>query len=490
MAGGFARLPALLLHCPLIFFLNMKALYNKRLLPVVCFISFLTLFQFVAIHAGAQGYEISVKIKHLKAQEVYLGYHYEDKQYLLDTSVVSASGTAVFKGKESLPGGMYMIVTPQNLMLEFLVSDDQTFALETDTLDLLHHMKVSGSAENAAFYRYQTELVDLIGRVDVLQHELDSLTDDTARIGLLRKQILDFQMQGERLWQTYARDWKGTFFGTLLTAMSSQPAYGYSADDFFGHIDFSDDRLLRTPVIHKAVRMVLARNLNNNRSVPAFVAELDTLLTKSQANPEVFQYVLNHLIGFFFDFQRIGVNDIFVHIADTYILSGKATWIEPEGVEIIRRRADTYRAAFEGSIAPDIQLQTADGDYKALYDVQAKYTLLFFWSTGCGHCEEATKRISNFYRQGGMDVEVYSVFTKNSKDAWLKFLDDHQAGAWINVWDPKSESDYQLKYYVVSTPILFLLDQDRRIVARRYGDAPIADLIDQLESQKGKFSIE
>src|SRR5215204_4953646 len=100
------------------------------------------------------GYNVKVKVNGLRDSLCYLANYYGDKQYLKDSSKADASGTIVFKGAEKLPGGIYMIVLPGKKYFELIIDKEQVFSVETDTMEYVKHMKVSGSNENKLFYDY------------------------------------------------------------------------------------------------------------------------------------------------------------------------------------------------------------------------------------------------------------------------------------------------------------------------------------------------
>src|SRR5689334_14606854 len=82
------------------------------------------------------GYDIKVRIVGLHDTIAYLGNHFGDKQYVRDTVKVNHDGWAEFKGKDSLPGGIYLIVMPNKTYFEVLITaTDQNFTVETDTAD-------------------------------------------------------------------------------------------------------------------------------------------------------------------------------------------------------------------------------------------------------------------------------------------------------------------------------------------------------------------
>src|SRR6187402_1802136 len=120
--------------------------------PVFLILSLLTLFSFNTF--AKDGYTITIKIAGLPKQKLLLGYYYGDKQYIRDSAVTDATGKAIFKGKETLEGGIYMIANNQRNLLFDLVVTEQEFTLETDTFDMIGNMVVKGSPENDGFFAY------------------------------------------------------------------------------------------------------------------------------------------------------------------------------------------------------------------------------------------------------------------------------------------------------------------------------------------------
>ncbi|HNW00412.1 MAG TPA: DUF4369 domain-containing protein, partial [Chitinophagales bacterium] len=102
------------------------------------------------------GYQFTVRVKGLENSEVMLGHHYGNKQYVIDTVQVDDKGEVVFAGNDTLVGGIYLVVIPKmkNKYFEMVVSGQESkFTMETDTFDLVGHMRISGSKENELFYK-------------------------------------------------------------------------------------------------------------------------------------------------------------------------------------------------------------------------------------------------------------------------------------------------------------------------------------------------
>src|SRR6185503_3690432 len=104
----------------------------KTLLGTLCL--FLGCFAVFAGDAKPGKYQIKVKINNLKNDTLFLAYHFGDKQYMKDTITLDDKGMGVFSGKETLPGGFYLIVYPKRSYFEFIVTDaEQNFSIENDT---------------------------------------------------------------------------------------------------------------------------------------------------------------------------------------------------------------------------------------------------------------------------------------------------------------------------------------------------------------------
>ena len=107
------------------------------------------------------GYEINVTIMDLQDSTVFLAYHLGDKQYIKDTVKLDRSGNGIFRGQQTLPQGIYMIVLPGRKYFEILISDNQRFSLNCTFSDYFNTLKFTGSKENSAFVEYQKNWVTM-----------------------------------------------------------------------------------------------------------------------------------------------------------------------------------------------------------------------------------------------------------------------------------------------------------------------------------------
>ena len=56
--------------------------------------------------------------------------------------------------------------------------------------------------------------------------------------------------------------------------------------------------------------------------------------------------------------------------------------------------------------------------------------------------------------------------TTADKTKWKKYIEDNRLD-WINGWDPERRTNYGLYYNVESTPMIYVLDRNKAIIAKK-----------------------
>ncbi len=90
----------------------------------------------------------------------------------------------------------------------------------------------------------------------------------------------------------------------------------------------------------------------------------------------------------------------------------------------------------------------------------------------------------NFKRRR-KDVKVYSVYTEKEGDKYQKYIDEHQLD-WINVYDGVFYNNVREKYDVYSTPVIYVLDKNKVIKAKRVAVEQIKQIVNDIESEYKK----
>ena len=100
------------------------------------------------------GHSIEITISDLPDTTYILAYYYNESTYTKDTAYSDNTGKIVFRGEETLPRGVYILVleSTKSKLFDFAIYDDQHFSLTTNSQDYYKNMKVEGDLNNELFF--------------------------------------------------------------------------------------------------------------------------------------------------------------------------------------------------------------------------------------------------------------------------------------------------------------------------------------------------
>jgi len=442
------------------------------------------------------GYEINVTIMDLQDSTVFLAYHLGDKQYIKDTAKLDRSGNGIFRGQQTLPQGIYMIVLPGRKYFEILISDNQRFSLSCTFSNYFNTLKFTGSKENSAFVEYQKNWVTMQQTAIAISKRIQNNKQNNDSLKILGS----VQKLQEENMKTYLKSVvkanEGNFLGTLVKGLLpidipkftipigyKNPDsirwvmnYNYNKDHFFDNIDLNDERLIRTPLLYSRLDSFFTNVLI--QSPDTINKEIDKLINKCSSNYKMFQFVSVYLFNHFRESEIMGHDAVMVKIADDIYLSGKADWVTREFKDDLRKQIDLIRPNLIGKKAENMVMDSYKGIFVSLYDVEKDFTVLYFWEPNCGHCQEATPKLKAYYdKPKDYSLEVFAVCTTADKEKWTKYIEDNKL-TWINGWDPKRISHFDFYYNVQSTPTIYVLDKNKKIIAKKLAVEEIGPFID------------
>lgn len=468
-------------------------------------LSFLTIVAFSAIFASnGPGFKIRVKLENYAEKELLLGFHYGEKQYVKDTAEVGADGYFTFQADTLLLPGIYLLVMkPSNSYLQILVPEnDQDFVVMTDANDSVNKMKFKGSEDNDLFYDYLRFLGKYRPEADSLKAKINRSKGNPAdSIKYTR------EMEGlDKIVKKYQLDMVDKHPATLsarITKASIEPEppvftgeemevarkrYYWIRSHFFDNIDLADPALLRSPVLHPKVNDYITKVVPQHPdSVNVALDELFAKLRKTQDN---YKYFLVHFLNYYAKSQIVGFDACYVHIAQEYYCKGLAPWAKKEDLEKICDNAKRLEPILIGKTAPNIIVSDRNNKQHALWDVDADYTVLFFWAPDCGHCKKAAPHMVEFaqkYKDKG--VKVFAVCTAVAKTVEEKDVPDCWKGMeekgftddlFMNLVDPFIRSRYKSLYDVQTTPQIFVLNREHKILMKRIGAEQLVKVMEDL----------
>jgi thiol-disulfide isomerase/thioredoxin len=125
--------------------------------------------------------------------------------------------------------------------------------------------------------------------------------------------------------------------------------------------------------------------------------------------------------------------------------------------------------------------------FRTLYSVTSKYTVLVFWAADCGHCQTEVPKLNENLKaiKGKIDVKVYAVQTKDDLfNDWRKFIIEKKLNDFVNVFDPIHLNNLKERFDIYSTPVIYVLDKDKKIKAKRLGADQVVDFLKTLEQME------
>lgn len=474
---------------------------------------FIALFAVPAIVFSQQkkGYQIKAKIEGFQQKEAYLGYYFGDKQYLKDTAFVEPDGRFYFEGNEKLAGGIYLIVLPpDNQFIQLLVDDNnQWFGLETKLTDLAGSIKITGSEDNKRFYDYMKFISDRRPKADEFKKELEEAKDDEKKkaniedkIKALDKEVSDYQ-------KNLIAKYPGTMTEMVIKANlpldvpkfegeskeKETKAFYWMRSHWFDHFDLADPKLVRTPFLFpKVTHFVDKMTVQHPDSL---IIAIDYVLQKMRPAEDNFKFYLIHFLNQFAKSNIVGMDAIYVHIAQKYYKAGLAPWTEADQLKKIIENGDKLEPLLIGKVAPNIEMQTQKEEKIWLHDFKSPLTVLFFWDPDCGHCKKSMPDMVKFakdYKDKG--VAVFAVCTAlatrdDDGNVTLKEVDkcwstiaEKEMDVFFNSVDPYHRSRYKTVYDIKTTPQIFVLDADKTILSKRIGAEQLPEVVDHILKYK------
>jgi len=450
----------------------------------------------------------------LSNDTVILGEYFTSRMVPKDTILVDRNGKGLFEGKTPLVGGLYLVYFSPTYYFDLLLGDDQELSIFADTSDFANSIVFKESEDNRVFQEYKEFLQVKRGELQQQQALLPTAAThaDTTEIRDRQKKInSEMEAYMDRVETGYANLFVSNFIGatresfppeSMLTGDKKHDdsiRYFYYKEHYFDHFDPFNVRLLHTPLYEGKIKNYLARGVTQHPD--SLIVAVDFLLQGSKVDEDLYRYMLITLFNHFAESKFMGMDVVYFHIAEHYYIPD-ATWSSPVFITNLEDNLAKNKPTLIGQIAPNVtmrmvpeehfQMAAQDTAIKKdphigndffIHDIEAKFTILYFWEADCGHCKKATPALQQVYnnmKDKGVEViSVHAINTIEGKEKWVDFVNEHHMYEWINCWSPYS-NDFRVQYNLQSYPQLFILDKDKKIIAKRITPEQAEQIIDNL----------
>lgn len=470
------------------------------------------LFISAATLRAREGYKLDISFKNeIPDSMVYL-VHYFGKPGMLvkaDSARVRQHRKIRFENKQHITGGSYLVAFNRNTQfIEFLLDNNADFSITADTVHGetggidLEQVSFSNSPENSRYLEYNKLMAQLGSRHQELMQQMAAAKNaaDSNKLFAGFKPLQDQQLSYRK---KYVAQYPNTLLSNIFNALTppevpegehyledgktpdSMFAARYYQQHYWDKFDFTDPRLLNTPIYDNKLNDYFDKWLY---PIPDTInAEADKLLARSRNNRELFRYTLRTLTNNAYSSKIMGMDEVFVHLVEKYYMKGDAYWLDSAGLAWYEDRARKLSPTTLGNVAPDLAMQDiwTMKDLN-LHSVKAPYTLLVIWSYDCGHCKKEIPLLDSLYNSklAAKGVKVYSVASGGDLTEIRKFVETMHIKDWVNVADFNSSTGYKAKYDAYTTPKIYLMDQDKKLIGKLLDHSNIYGLIEYYEKKK------
>jgi len=159
-------------------------------------------------------------------------------------------------------------------------------------------------------------------------------------------------------------------------------------------------------------------------------------------------------------------------------------------IELLFVPTDHFKAAESDSM---LKSYPHVGKLLHVHDLPGEYIVLVFWEANCSHCKKAIPSMYRIYKEqlepkGIQVVSVSTLFGEDGKVKWVDFVNKNKLYDWWNAWNPY-DYQYKIKFDIRTTPQIFILDKDRKIIGKRIGPEQIPEFIEMYD-QHQKLNLE
>lgn len=254
---------------------------------------------------------------------------------------------------------------------------------------------------------------------------------------------------------------KSSLRSNLPTLISSIPDYmGHITGTFFDNIDFSNQVLINSSFITNRILDYIfyihyAEDLDEQNQLHR--KAIETVLSKINSLP-----YKRDIIEFLVDQYETSRNIIMID----YLFEEHYNAL-PKNLQNQKFKSEKMAkfAAEVGRTAPNFSW-TENG---VIYDLaslnDAEHYVLVFWSTSCSHCLREIPQLYDFMKNQQQmkvigfalenDALVWEQYSKNNLQGWHNVLG-------LNKWENKTARTYQIN----ATPSYFVLDKNKKIIAK------------------------
>ena len=473
-------------------YFNFERQIHQTMRQIIAF--FLLLF---SVFANAEGYKINLKINSGINQKIKLANYYVGNIYLKDSLQLDNSGAGVFQSDTVLPQGLYKIYLDEKNHFDFLLGADQDFSMQKESF-VSPDIEIAGAVETDEFFKYTSFMQNLQKKGAEINNKIKTATGDEK--AKLQTEMGGLTNQLHEYWFRIKVEYPNTFLSAFLLAnyvpaldITTLPAevqkndsllllarFNFQKEHFWDYFDYTDERFLYTPFFKPKLETWFTKVLYQNYD--SIKTEVFRFIEEVRPSKRIFQFAVSWFLNASINSNIMGMDALFVDLARTYYFSGQAFWATAESMKKIRENVAFAEHNLIGNTAPDLTLENIDGEHVNLHKIKSKITIVLIYEPDCSHCKEFVPHLHNDVYQKFKDkgLKVFAIYSMDKKEEWAEFLIKHNLYDWINVWDENHISQFKILYDSRKTPAVYILDENKKIIAKSITVEQISELMKNI----------
>lgn len=399
----------------------------------------------------------------------------------------------VFNMTDQKPG-MYRIILKkaqhrkeQGKAFNFIYNKKK-IKLETDYNNPQESLRVHHSEENRIYLKFMDSHHTFERKMNLLNQMVEQYPKDDPFYEQVANQYHQVQKKHEGYIDSLAQQHSNTFASHVIKSYKTpvlEPMFSpkeknsYLKEHFLSTIDFQDTMLIRTPRLGQKILRYLSlyrdQGLSPSEQEEEFIKAVDEILLHAYINDRMYNYVLEYLVK---GFEQFKMEKVLTHIYERNLSDKTCKGSNAD----IKKRLEQYAKLSPGKKAPDFTFNPLNGNKIKLSEMESSYTLLLYYASWCGHCQQSVPKIHDTYKNyKNRGLEVVAISLDEGKQEYRAFLEEGEYD-WINYCDYKKwESPIVKKYNIYATPTMILLNKDRTILHKPITVKELKDILETLD---------
>jgi len=192
--------------------------------------------------------------------------------------------------------------------------------------------------------------------------------------------------------------------------------------------------------------------------------EISRLAERTENNTDLRDFILWHLLEKYRHPEYMGQDQVFVWLYDQYFSQLDIKDLNETNLAMIREKAERLRWLALFNIAPNIQLN----DSVDLLSIASEYTVLFFYDHDCDVCQQELQDLDSVIAQHP-EITVLAIDLNPEGSGGFAIRTQRNGDLKSPIQHRRITNPSELigLYDIETTPLIYVLDRGKRIIAKK-----------------------